>query len=148
MQETSCMALQEQSGRQILQALLSREVGRKRQTASARRSETPRPQGRELHFFEYKEHIEALERLRYSIESEEKLAILTGEIGAEDLHQDCVQDHSGVYQLPSIQRRVLGHIYIRGSSNNTVILKRSAAADNKNVLCLSVCCRYLRIGYS
>lgn len=34
------------------------------------------------YFFESKEHLEALERLRYSIESEEKLAILTGEIGA------------------------------------------------------------------
>lgn len=34
------------------------------------------------YFFESKEHLEALERLRYAVESEEKLAILTGEIGA------------------------------------------------------------------
>lgn len=34
------------------------------------------------YFFESKEHLEALERLKYAVGSEEKLAILTGEIGS------------------------------------------------------------------
>jgi len=93
------------------------------------------------YFFESKEHLEALERLRYAVDSEEKLAILTGEIGAgktftktvfkTSLDKDKyeivdINDASGTFNqiLYDIVCRLKGETILKGSNYRTNLLKR------------------------
>lgn len=93
------------------------------------------------YFFESKEHLEALERLRYAIESEEKLAILTGEIGAGKtftktvfknlLRQDDysvvdIPDSSGTFNqiLYNIICDLRGERFLESSNYRTNVLKK------------------------
>lgn len=93
------------------------------------------------YFFESKEHIEALERLRYSIESEEKLAILTGEIGAgktftktvfktmlkdDEYRVVDIPDSSGTFNqiLYDIICQMKGERFLKSSNYRTNMLKK------------------------
>ena len=93
------------------------------------------------YFFESKEHLEALERLRYAIESEEKLAILTGEIGAgktftktvfktmlqaENYRVVDIPDSSGTFNqiLYDIICQLKGERFLKGSNYRTNVLKK------------------------
>lgn len=93
------------------------------------------------YFFESKEHLEALERLRYAVNSEEKLAILTGEIGAGKTFTKTVfktsldknkyeivdiNDASGTFNqiLYDIVCKLRGRKVLKGSNYRTNILKR------------------------
>jgi general secretion pathway protein A len=93
------------------------------------------------YFFESKEHLEALERLRYAIESEEKLAILTGEIGAgktftktvfktmlrqEDYQVVDIPDSSGTFNqiLYNIICELRGEKILKGTNYRTNVLKK------------------------
>jgi len=93
------------------------------------------------YFFESKEHLEALERLQYAIESEEKLAILTGEIGAGKTFTKTVfktmlrQDRYRVVDIPDSSgtfNQILYNIicdlrserFLKSSSYRTNVLKK------------------------
>jgi len=93
------------------------------------------------YFFESKEHLEALERLRYAVDSEEKLAILTGEIGAGKTFTKTVfktsldksryeivdvNDASGTFNqiLYDIVCRLKGEAILKGSNYRTNLLKK------------------------
>ena len=93
------------------------------------------------YFFESKEHLEALERLRYAIESEEKLAVLTGEIGAgktftktvfktmlqgEDYSVVDIPDSSGTFNqiLYDVICEIKGERFLKSSNYRTNVLKK------------------------
>jgi len=93
------------------------------------------------YFFESKEHLEALERLKYAIDSEEKLAILNGEIGAgktftktvfktmlqsEKYRTVDITDSSGTFNqiLYDIICILKGEKFLEGSNYRTNVLKK------------------------
>ena len=93
------------------------------------------------YFFESEEHLEAFERLKYAVESEEKLAILTGEIGAGKTFTKTVfkisldttkyevvdiNDASGTFNqiLYDIVGRLKGETIMKSSNYRTNLLKR------------------------
>ncbi len=93
------------------------------------------------YFFESKEHLEAIERLRYAVESEEKIAILTGEIGAGKTftktvfktmldsgryHSVDIPDSSGTFNqnLYNIISDLRGRKFLEKSNYRTNVLKK------------------------